>query len=159
MRQSVGPSYYLVLSDLEESIQEGLPGSVWQWDDPTTIWSTPPLYKNKVRHTNDFCKENLEWMKQTMEKQQLPPAGWIGGIPSDEMTIQDDIQINKGTSWRHNCNSHVGLIFYKQVLNLLLQCIHHSAISNNYYLVQKIYSLKVMKILKLNYRSKMCPQH
>lgn len=50
-------------------------------------------YKNSIKQTPGFHRENLKWMWTEAKNQSIPESGWNGGILIDEMQIQDDIQV------------------------------------------------------------------
>ncbi|XP_070550255.1 uncharacterized protein [Ptychodera flava] len=52
-------------------------------------------YKNSVEQKPGFNDEILHWMRKEAEKRGMTDDGWEGGIMFDEMSIQEDLQINK----------------------------------------------------------------
>ena len=61
---------------------------------------TLQYYKNVVKQKPGFSSENLNWMKEQANSQDLSQFGYHGGLLVDEMTIQDDLVITKhGDSW------------------------------------------------------------
>ena len=59
------------------------------------------LYKNVLQQKPGIIPANLEWMRGEAVRQNVPAAGWRGGLTLDEMQVQDDIQIvQKGQSWK-----------------------------------------------------------
>ena len=45
------------------------------------------FYKNTVRQTSGFKKENLTWMTKEATEQNISDFGWHGGLVIDGMTI------------------------------------------------------------------------
>ena len=57
-------------------------------------------YKNSIRQSPGFNSDNLQWMTKEATRQQISHFGMNGGIIIDEMSIQDDLVIQKkGDSW------------------------------------------------------------
>ena len=52
-------------------------------------------YQNNVKQTPRFSKDVFKWMQLEAEKQKLSPENREGGILFDEMSIQDDLVIEK----------------------------------------------------------------
>ena len=52
-------------------------------------------YQNNVKQTPGLSKEVFKWMQLEAEKQKLSPENREGGILFDEMSIQDDLVIEK----------------------------------------------------------------
>ena len=58
------------------------------------------FYKNTVRQTPGFNQENLTWMTKEATAQNISDFGRHGGLVIDEMTIQDDLVIERrGDTW------------------------------------------------------------
>ncbi|CAC5381154.1 unnamed protein product [Mytilus coruscus] len=57
-------------------------------------------YKNSIKQTTCFNEDNLKWMKQEANNKQVSEFGKHGGLIIDEMSIQDDLVIQKtGDKW------------------------------------------------------------
>ena len=53
------------------------------------------LYKRSVKQKVGFHKDVFEWMHAEAVRLKIPEEGMFGGIILDEMSIQEDIQIQK----------------------------------------------------------------
>lgn len=56
------------------------------------------LYKNCVRQKVGFHDDIFEWMYNEATRLKVPNEGFVGGIVLDEMSIQEDLQIEKTRS-------------------------------------------------------------
>jgi hypothetical protein len=57
-------------------------------------------YKNSIKQTTCFNEDNLKWMAKEANNKQVSDFGKHGGLVMDEMSIQDDLVIQKmGDSW------------------------------------------------------------
>ncbi|KAK3101742.1 hypothetical protein FSP39_006029 [Pinctada imbricata] len=57
-------------------------------------------YKNSIRQTPGFNENNITWMIKEATTQNISPFGHHGGLVIDEMTIQDDLIIERrGSLW------------------------------------------------------------
>lgn len=56
------------------------------------------LYKNCVRQKVGFHDDIFEWMYNEATRLEVPKKGFVGGIVLDEMSIQEDLQIEKTRS-------------------------------------------------------------
>ncbi|CAC5359815.1 unnamed protein product [Mytilus coruscus] len=52
-------------------------------------------YKNSIKQTTCFNEDNLKWMKQQANNKQVSEFGKHGGLIIGEMSIQDDLVIQK----------------------------------------------------------------
>jgi len=57
--------------------------------------STLIIYRNKIKQEPGINSENIEWVFNEANKQQLKEESRQGGIVFDEMAIQCDLQIDK----------------------------------------------------------------
>lgn len=75
-------------------------------------------YKNSIKQTTCFNEDNLKWMAQEANNKQVSDFGKHGGLVMDEMSIQDDLVIQKmGDSWNlvgmvdmDNTNNNIDII-------------------------------------------------
>jgi hypothetical protein len=57
-------------------------------------------HKNSIRQRPGFVEENLSWMSNEAEKQNISDFGKHGGLIIDEMSLQDDLIIERnGDMW------------------------------------------------------------
>ncbi|KAK3109107.1 hypothetical protein FSP39_023224 [Pinctada imbricata] len=62
--------------------------------------STLAEYKNSIKQQPGINTDNLTWMKNEATRQNVSDFGRRGGLIIDEMTIQDDLQVQrKGDGW------------------------------------------------------------
>ena len=62
--------------------------------------STLTQYKNTVKQAPGLQNENLQWMQQEASRKNLTEFGKRGGLILDEMTVQEDLQIQrKDDAW------------------------------------------------------------
>jgi hypothetical protein len=52
-------------------------------------------YKNSIKQTTCFNESNLKWMAKEANNKQVSDFGKHGGLVIDEMSIQDDLVIQK----------------------------------------------------------------
>ena len=58
------------------------------------------LYKNCIKQRPGLTEENLSWMLKEADRQEVSTHGRRGGLIMDELTIQDDLKINRsGDAW------------------------------------------------------------
>ncbi|CAC5424371.1 unnamed protein product [Mytilus coruscus] len=75
-------------------------------------------YKNSIKQTTCFNEDNLKWMKQEANNKQVSEFGKHDGLIIDEMSIQDDLVIQKtGDSW-----SLVGMVDMDSTNNYIDIC-------------------------------------
>jgi hypothetical protein len=59
------------------------------------------MYKNVVEQGPGFRSNVLNWMYDSAREKNLPPEGYVGGLIFDEMSLQENIQMdNKGGNWK-----------------------------------------------------------